>query len=271
MARARPSLGTVVSIQVLSGDGNESHVERAMNEAFLMMAHISCVMSAHDENSDLGRMAMANTGDVLALAAQTVHVIRAAQYWTRVSGGAFNPCGAAQTLSRLKMRPGLIGDATGSLDDIEILSETDVRLAQPVKLDFGGIAKGYAVDCAIDVLLGYGVHDALVNAGGDMRAIGQRKWTMDVRHAKRTLMDARLNHHPRLHQQALATSVAGPLNPEFVSSRTHLKTKWQSVTVQADTCMAADVLTKWALQSSLLCPSLRKVLRLNRGRMWRTQ
>lgn len=271
MARARPLLGTVVSIQAHIGDSTESLVECAVAEAFSTMAHIGHVMSAHNEDSEIARMATANPSHVLTLDAHTVHVIRAAQYWASVSAGAFDPCGAAQTLSRQKMRPGLVGNATGSLDDIEILSETDVRLAQPVQLDFGGIAKGYAVDCAIDVLLAHGVRDAMVNAGGDMRAVGQRKWTMDVRHANRTLMDVRLHRHPRLHQQALATSVAGELNSEFVLSRTHLKPKWHSVTVQADTCMTADVLTKWAMQSSLLCPSLRKVLRLNRGRMWRTQ
>ena len=270
MTRARPLLGTVVSIQVHTVDGKEFLAERAVADAFATMAHISRVMSAHDAHSDLGRMATASCGDVLTLDAQTVHVIRAAQYWTCVTGGAFNPSGAARVLSRASLRPGLIGDAAGGLGDIEILSDTAVRLTQPVQLDFGGIAKGYAVDCAIDVLLAHGVCDAMVNAGGDMRAIGRRKWAIDVRHAHHTLMDGRLHRHPRLHQQALATSVAGELNPEFVLSSVHRKYKWQSVTIQANTCMVADVLTKWAMQSSLLCPNLRKVLRLNRGRMWRT-
>jgi hypothetical protein len=69
----------------------------------------------------------------------------------------------------------------------------------------------------------------------------------------------------------LATSVSGPLNPEFVASRAHQKLPWQSVTVQADTCMTADVLTKWAMQASLLCPELKRVLRQHHGRMWRSR
>ena len=271
IARARPMLGTVVSIHAHSCADRREVVEHVMAQAFSTMAHIGRVMSAHEASSDLGRISAARAGDVLTLDAHTVHVLRAAQYWTRVTGGTFNPCRAAQDLSRRGLRPGMTGDATGRLSDIQILSETEVRLACPVKLDFGGIAKGYAVDCAVDVLLAQGVRDALVNAGGDMRAIGQRKWPVDVRHAQQTLRDVRLSRHRYLAQQAMATSVAGKLNPEFVGSRTHCPPQWQSVTVQADTCMAADVLTKWALQSSLLCPSLRQVLRLNGGRMWRTQ
>lgn len=271
MTRARPLLGTVVSLQVHLGDGNAQRVAHAIAEAFSAMAHISRVMSAHDAHSDLGRLAQAKGGDVLTLDAQTVYVMRAAQHWVKASGGAFNPCGAAQTLSRLKLRPGLTGDARGGLNDMEILGDTTVRLAQAVKLDLGGIAKGYAVDCAIEVLLAHGVRDALVNAGGDMRAIGQRKWPVDVRHAQRTLTDASLERVRHIQQRAMATSVAGQLNPEFVPARALHGPKWRSVTVQADTCLVADVLTKWALQSSLLCPSLNQALRMNRGRMWRSR
>lgn len=41
-----------------------------------------------------------------------------------------------------------------------------------VQLDFGGIAKGYAVDRVIEILAGHGIERALVNAGGDLRAVG---------------------------------------------------------------------------------------------------
>jgi thiamine biosynthesis lipoprotein len=271
ITRARPLLGTVVTLQAVANTGCEPMVAHAIAQALLTMAHISRVMSAHDASSDLGRLAHAKCGEVLTLDAQTVHVIHAAQFWTRVSAGAFNPCRAAQTLSSAGRRPGLAGDALGDLNDMVFLSDTDVRLTRPVKLDLGGIAKGYAVDCAMSVLAAHGVHDALVNAGGDLRGMGQRKWPIDVRHAKHTLMDARLRRVRSVQQHALATSVAGARNPEFVAARAHQTPRWQSVTVQADTCLAADALTKWALQSSLLCPRLREALRLNRGQMWRTK
>jgi thiamine biosynthesis lipoprotein len=271
IARARPLLGTVVSIQVQAEPAEDTQVETAIAEAFATVAHIGRVMSAHQTESDLGRLSRGHKGDVLTLDAQTICVIRAAQYWWQLSRGAFNPCRAALALSRLGVRPGLTSTAMGSLNDICLHSDTEVELTAPVGLDFGGIAKGYAVDRALDVLSAHGVCNALVNAGGDLRTIGDQRWPIDVRHANTTLMDGRLPQKTRIQQMALATSVAGALNPEFVLARTHRKPRWTSVTVQASTCMAADVLTKWAMQASLLCPDLCAALRHNHGRMWRTQ
>jgi thiamine biosynthesis lipoprotein len=270
IARARPLLGTVVSIQVHAEAGEVRRAEEVIVEAFAIMAHIGQVMSAHQPDSDLGRLSRAREGEVLTLDAHTVRVIRAAHYWSQLSRGAFNPCRAALALSHAGMRPGLTGEAMGLLHDIAVQTDTDVELTAPVALDFGGIAKGYAVDCAIDVLTNHGISNALVNAGGDLRTIGHRRWPIDVRHAHTTLINGRLPQHTRIQQSALATSVAGALNPEFVFTRTRSQPRWRSVTVQASSCMAADVLTKWAMQASLLCPDLRAALRQNHGRMWRT-
>jgi len=50
-----------------------------------------------------------------------------------------------------------------------------VRFTQPgVRIDLGGIAKGYAVDRGIELLQAKGVTHALVSAGGDSRVIGDR-------------------------------------------------------------------------------------------------
>jgi thiamine biosynthesis lipoprotein len=271
ITRARPLLGTVVSIQVKVTPTDAALAEQAIAAAFTTTNHISRVMSAHDASSDLGRLSRARAHQVLTLDVETIHVIRAAQHWSALSGGAFNPCVAAQTLSRQNRRPGIAHHATGTFRDIRFVSNTSVELLQPVSLDFGGIAKGYAVDRAIDIFKEHGISNALVNAGGDLRALGERAWPVDVRHSHNNLMDGRVRQKQHICQKALATSVSGPLNHEFVFSRRQIQSKWRSVTVQASTCMAADVLTKWAMQSSLLCPNLRAALRQNHGRMWRTR
>ena len=52
-----------------------------------------------------------------------------------------------------------------------------------VWMDFGGIAKGLAVDQAIDILHDHGIHNAIVNAGGDLRSMGrkaQRPWRIAI-------------------------------------------------------------------------------------------
>ena len=50
-------------------------------------------------------------------------------------------------------------------------------------LDFGGIAKGYAIDLAITILRNHNIHDGIINAGGDLRSIGSkgnRSWRVAI-------------------------------------------------------------------------------------------
>ncbi len=53
-----------------------------------------------------------------------------------------------------------------------------------VRIDLGGIAKGYAIDRAVTVLRAQGIDNAIVNTGGDLRAFGRhgdRAWSIGVR------------------------------------------------------------------------------------------
>lgn len=72
-----------------------------------------------------------------------------------------------------------------------VLDEASTTVYLPkagMKLDLGGIAKGYAVDRAIDILKANGVQSALINAGGDVRVIGRRPdgnpWRVGVQHPR---------------------------------------------------------------------------------------
>ncbi len=76
-------------------------------------------------------------------------------------------------------------DLAPGMDDLEV-SNGQVRSHNPaVALDFGGFAKGYALDIAIDLLHKQGVESAIVNAGGDLCVSGDhggRPWRVGVRH-----------------------------------------------------------------------------------------
>lgn len=69
------------------------------------------------------------------------------------------------------------GEIAGLLNNREVVLDKvkrTVELGPNAELDLGGIAKGYAVDRAIQVLKDHGVKEALVNAGGDIRILGSR-------------------------------------------------------------------------------------------------
>ena len=78
---------------------------------------------------------------------------------------------------------GMVAQHPSSLDiEWDGLSMTSSNPA--VQLDFGGIAKGYAIDAACATLKEFGIQNAIVNAGGDLRAFGkhgERPWRIAVR------------------------------------------------------------------------------------------
>jgi len=63
-----------------------------------------------------------------------------------------------------------------------------LRLDARCLLDFGAIAKGYAIDRGIAILQQHGIHNAIINAGGDIRLIGShgdRPWRIGIRHPRK--------------------------------------------------------------------------------------
>ncbi len=58
-----------------------------------------------------------------------------------------------------------------------------------VRIDLGGIAKGYAVDRAIDIVIDCGINEAMISAGGDSRILGNKRgkpWVIGIQHPRKT-------------------------------------------------------------------------------------
>jgi len=75
--------------------------------------------------------------------------------------------------------------AAPRMDDLTLDGDMLSSSNPAVQLDFGAFAKGYAVDLAIERLRELGIENAIVNAGGDLRAIGSKggePWRVGVRH-----------------------------------------------------------------------------------------
>jgi len=65
-----------------------------------------------------------------------------------------------------------------------------------VQLSLGAFAKGYAIDLAMEYLQSQGIENAVINAGGDLRVIGQhgeRPWRIGIRHPREDGMIAWLD------------------------------------------------------------------------------
>lgn len=277
--RARPMLGTLVALQVRlvqaavpSGHQLE-HIHAVMEMAFRTIIDIEHAMSAHSTNSDLACLARALPGDAITLSHHTVAVLHLAKYWYRASLGAFDPALAADQLAARNARPafrGLVFARKATLRDLSFVGDETVRLQCPIRLDFGGIAKGYAVDRALCVLMGGGLANVLVNAGGDLRACGDWGWPVRVRSPGTPTHTSSLKGLRWVRNAALATSTGANSNAEFVrTARSRFSPQWNSCTVHAPDCVTADALTKWGLQSDAKSPRLERILRAHRATMWR--
>ena len=127
-----------------------------------------------------------------------VEMVRRSQPLETATGGRFNPAigalirlwgfhtsdypieGPAPSASQINAIMGLHPSSNDiHINGLELSSDNPA-----VQLDFGGIAKGYAVDLTIERLRSLGISNAIVNAGGDLRAIGthgDRPWRVAVR------------------------------------------------------------------------------------------
>jgi thiamine biosynthesis lipoprotein len=137
-------------------------------------------------------------GGAVTASPEIVEMIRQSQWVEEQSAGCFNPAigGLVELWGFHTSEYPILGPPPGQADIDGILSHRpssrDIRIDglqltsdNPfVQLDFGGIAKGQAVDLAVAHLRELGVDNAIVNAGGDLRAFGRhgdRPWRVAVR------------------------------------------------------------------------------------------
>lgn len=76
-------------------------------------------------------------------------------------------------------------DSNPNMSDIKINGNILTGTNADIQIDFGGYAKGYGVDRLVEQLKSQGIHNALINAGGDLRAIGRpgnRNWIIAIQH-----------------------------------------------------------------------------------------
>lgn len=171
--RCRPLLGTFVRIRVHGLPTAQAHL--AIEAAFEEILCIQRLMSFRDAHSDIVRLNHEACFGAVKVDVRTREVLRRAAVLSELSDGLFDVSVAPE----LVMRGCLPLPENAPEPDIEaswrdlVFSEEDaISYRKPLWIDLGGIAKGYAVDCAVDVLRTFSPIKASVNAGGDIRVLG---------------------------------------------------------------------------------------------------
>lgn len=175
--RAKPLLGTVVRIRVTGLEPSCAH--EAISGAFAIVSEIHHLMSFHEAGSELSRLNATASRAPVRISAHMRVVLAKALDLARASDGLFDPTIAPALVGKgLLPSPGGAPPETGGtwedigLSDDGPSSDGHVTFTRPLWLDLGGIAKGYAVDCAVAHLEAYRPASVYVEAGGDLRVAG---------------------------------------------------------------------------------------------------
>jgi thiamine biosynthesis lipoprotein len=242
MKRLRPLLGTCVEIEV--EDLEASRAASAIERAFATVELVHRLMSVHRPDSDLSRINREAWRQAVTVHPWTLKTLRWALLIHAATDGLFD-CAVGHELGRHGLVTGCGFDtaAPGSLADLEIVGDGSVRLARRIALDFGGIAKGFAVDRAIAILRAGGARRASVNAGGDLRVMGDEPQPIHIRDPA----------DPRLLRLAgfLANGAIATSGTEAAIDRTARRPIGDGKTwsVIAPRCVVADALTKVVAQT----------------------
>ncbi len=259
--RTIPVMGTIAEVGVVHTDVRRA--EAAIDAALAELRAVDRTMTRFSDHSEVGRANLEALKRPVPVSAATATVVASALDWASKTDGAFDPAiGRAVRLWDVKHRqaPPAEGEVrsvarSGLYRALELGRHggSDVLLYHDpaVSLDLGGIAKGYAVDRAVAALREMGIENALVNAGGDLYAMGMSEdgdaWEVGVRDPANP---AGLIARFRMSDRAVATSGDYEQYFDYRGRRySHLidpgtgaprRTAEHSVTVAADRCIDAD-------------------------------
>jgi thiamine biosynthesis lipoprotein len=258
----RMTMGTFARIIVTTD--NPQQANQAINAAFDTIFHIEKLMSDYKPDSQLSQINQNGFEKPVPVDAELFEVLSAAKEYSNLSDGAFDiTIGPVVQLWRKAKEenstpdPEALKKAREAVGYESLILDAENMTVQFDKdgmfIDLGGIAKGYAIDKAIEILQTAGINGAMVDIGGDLRcygipANGKQHWLIGIQDP--TDEESILL---KLNMDNMAVATSGDyrrfvmiddqkhshiIDPETADSSTDLS----SVTLIAPTAMAADAL-----------------------------
>jgi thiamine biosynthesis lipoprotein len=195
LSREEAIMGTRCAVELWAEDraAGDAAIEAVLAE----MRRIDAAMSTYKPESEVSRVNAAAGKGPVRISAELFSLIETAQQYSRLSHGVFDITYASVGYLydyRAHVHPddAAIQKALPSIDYRQLQldpAQHTIAFGKPgMRIDLGGIGKGYAVDRGIDILRSRGFAHALVNAGGDTRVIGDRlgkPWVIGIRHPDR--------------------------------------------------------------------------------------
>lgn len=189
--RSQTLMGTVVEITATGKD--EGKINRSITRALERMKQVEILMSKFTPESEIS-LINKNAGlKWVKVSPEVKEVLYKAKEFSRITGGAFDiSIGILGKLwkfhkdSQVPLREE-IGRLMNLVDYRKLRVDKEnskvFLAARSMKIDLGGIAKGFIVDRGVEELKKNGVENFIINAGGDLTARGSkngRPWKVGI-------------------------------------------------------------------------------------------
>jgi len=184
-------MGTRITVEVWAEDADKGN--QAIDAVLDEMRHIDETMSTYKPTSEVSEVNAKAADGPMHISKELYDLLTSAKQYSEITDGAFDITYASVGYMydfRKHVRPDdtQIAKALPAINYRHVLLDPNNQTVQfsqkGVRIDLGGIAKGYSVDCGIDVLKKLGYTRAFVGAGGDSRIIGDRfgkPWIVGIR------------------------------------------------------------------------------------------
>ncbi|MFI2812090.1 MULTISPECIES: FAD:protein FMN transferase [Microbulbifer] len=187
-------MGTEVTVQLWHED--RARAEDLKKAVLAEFRRLDAALSPYRDNSELSQVNRTAATGAVAITDELADLVDKSLWYSEQTGGAFDITYASLG-QHYNFRAGRRADTETTEKLLPAIDYHHLQLdreqgtlafAHPdTRIDLGGIAKGYAVDRAVAILRGAGVHHASVSAGGDARMLGDRRgkpWLVGIRHPR---------------------------------------------------------------------------------------
>jgi len=184
-------MGTRITVELWADDKEKA--DQAIDAVLNEMRHIDDSMSTYKPTSEVSQVNAKAADGPMHISKELFDLLATAAQYSVITDGAFDITYASVGYMydfRKHVHPdeAQIDKALPAVNFRHVLLDPKNQTVQfsqkGVRIDLGGIAKGYSVDRGIEVLKSLGVTRAYVSAGGDSRIIGDRfgkPWMVGIR------------------------------------------------------------------------------------------
>ena len=196
LIETRMKMGTIVTLTLYGGD--DSTRRSAADAAFAEIDRVNAIFSDYDRNSEVSKLNR-NPARRVVVSTELGNILHQSLDLCRTTDGAFDVTVRPLVVLWRKARETGKAPSDSEIQDamkrtgcekltLDMKHKALLRSAGGMELDFGGNAKGYAANRAAAAIKRHGIDAALINAGGDITALGEKPggkpWVMGIQNPR---------------------------------------------------------------------------------------